>query len=306
MKFIDILRDRGLHRLRLPFRLILYVSFILLGFFGFSLLVNLTGAAALFSSRIALGLFQAGLALLVVWAAGHFLDRRPFAEFGFHIDRLWLRDLCFGLALGALLMTAIFLFEWALGWIRIRAFFETSTLLSSIPTQAFFWSQFGQALVFYVLAALAEELFFRAYPFINLREGFEKIRVNPQAAGWLSAVLTSAVFGLAHLSNPHATWISTVNIFFAGMMLSVGFIYSRQAALSIGLHFTWNFFQGIIFGFPISGSVSSANLIRIEQFGAEWLTGGSFGPEAGLVGVAAMLLGTLLIVVYFKRRQSAG
>jgi hypothetical protein len=87
------------------------------------------------------------------------------------------------------------------------------------------------------------------------------------------------------------------------MMLSIGFIYNGQAALSIGLHFTWNFFQGIIFGFPISGTLSAANLIQIKQKGNELLTGGSFGPEAGLVGLTAMLLGTLLIILYFKRQQ---
>jgi hypothetical protein len=87
-------------------------------------------------------------------------------------------------------------------------------------------------------------------------------------------------------------------------MLCIGFIYSKQAALSIGLHFTWNFFQGVIFGFPISGTISPANLIRINQQGPELLTGGSFGPEAGLVGLAVMLLGSFVIIRYLKRRQT--
>jgi membrane protease YdiL (CAAX protease family) len=302
---INIFWDRELRRLRLLFRLVLYIAIILLGFFGFSLLVGMTGAYALFNSRIAIGLMEIGLALLAVWAAGRVLDHRAFAEFGFRFDRNWLRDLAFGLALGAFLMAAIFLVEWALGWIHIRGLFGTNTALSSLPTRADFWNQFGQSLIFYTLAAAAEELFFRAYPFINLREGLHNKRISKGQAAWLAAILTSVMFGLAHLGNPHATWISTLNIFFAGIMLSLGFIYSGQAALSIGLHFTWNFFQGVIFGFPISGTASSANLIRIEQRGAELLTGGSFGPEAGLVGLAAMVIGSLLIVRYYQRRQAA-
>ncbi len=303
MKFLNIFWNREQRRLRLVLRLILYVLFILLGFLGFSLLISLTGANALFSSRIASGIVQAGLALLVVWSSGRLLDRRAFAAFGFRIDQRWLKDLCFGLILGAVLIAAIFLFEWALGWVKVTGFFGTNTMLSSFPTRSYFWSQFAQAFIFYLLAAFAEELFFRAYPFINLTEGFHHNRINKQQAAWLAAILTSAIFGLAHLGNPHATWISTLNIFFAGMMLSIGFIYNGQAALSIGLHFTWNFFQGIIFGFPISGTLSAANLIQIKQKGNELLTGGSFGPEAGLVGLTAMLLGTLLIILYFKRQQ---
>jgi membrane protease YdiL (CAAX protease family) len=305
MKILDIFWNRDLHRLRLLFRLALYITVILLGLIGLPLFVSLTGTYALFGSRIAYGLFQAGLAFLAVWVCGRFLDKRAFVAFGFRIDRQWLRDLAFGLALGALLMAAIFLFEWALGWIRISAFFGTNSALSSIPTRAFFWNQFGQSLVFYFLADLAEELFFRAYPFTNLSEGLRNKRVSKEQAAWLAALLTSAVFGLAHLSNPHASWVSTLNIFFAGIMLTLGFIYSGQAALSIGLHFTWNFFQGVVFGFPISGTLSPANLIRIEQHGANLLTGGPFGPEAGLVGLAAMIIGSILITLYFKHRQAA-
>ena len=305
MKFLNIFWNFELHRLRLFWRLVLYVAIILLGFFGFSLLVGMTGAYALFNSRIGIGLMEIGLALLAVWATGRVLDHRAFSEFGFRFDRNWLRDLAFGLALGAFLMATIFLLEWALGWIRISAFFGTNTALSSLPTRAFFWNQFGQSLTFYILAAAAEELFFRAYPFVNMVESFQNKRINRQQAAWLAVVLTSAVFGLAHLGNPHATWVSTLNILMSGIMLCLGFVYNGQAALSIGLHFTWNFFQGVIFGFPVSGTLSPANLIRIEQQGAELWTGGAFGPEAGLVGVAAMLIGSFLIVMYFRRRQAA-
>jgi uncharacterized protein len=58
-------------------------------------------------------------ALLSVWLAGRFLDRRPFADFGFHLNARWWLDLFFGLALGALLMTAVFLTELVLGWVKV-------------------------------------------------------------------------------------------------------------------------------------------------------------------------------------------
>ena len=135
-------------------------------------------------------------------------------------------------------------------------------------------------------------------------ESFHNHKISRKQALWLAAILTSALFGVAHLGNPHASWISTVNIFFAGIMLSLGFIYSGEAALSIGLHFTWNFVQGVIFGFPISGTISQANLIRIEQNGPDLLTGGLFGPEAGLVGLLAMSVGSLAIIFYLQSQHS--
>ena len=58
----------------------------------------------------------------------------------------------------------------------------------------------------------------------------------------------------------------------------------------MGLHLSWNLFQGPIFGFPVSG-LRTTGLVSLESVGPDLLTGSTFGPEASLVGVAVSLLG---------------
>ena len=97
---------------------------------------------------------------------------------------------------------------------------------------------------------------------------------------------------------------STLNIALAGIFLGLGLIWTNELAIPIGLHISWNLVQGNVFGFPVSGTTTvGATVIQIEQSGPIWLTGGAFGPEAGVLGIAAMLLGMLLIWLYLRRQQ---
>jgi membrane protease YdiL (CAAX protease family) len=233
---------------------------------------------------------------LTLFLAGRLLDRRPFAAFGFHFNQRWWEDFGFGLFLGGLLMALIFLAEWALGWIEIRG-----TLFSFIPEISFAVGIFALA-IHYLGVGFYEEMLFRGYFLRNLAEGLNLPKIGPKTALLLAWVISSGVFGLAHLGNPNATWISSLNIAIAGLFLGLGYLLTRELALPIGLHITWNFFQGGVFGFPVSGTGNRASFIAIQQGGPEVWTGGAFGPEAGLIGLLAMLLGSLLIWIWVRLR----
>jgi membrane protease YdiL (CAAX protease family) len=227
---------------------------------------------------------------------GRWIDRRKFTDFGFRFSGKWWRELIFGLILGASLMSLIFLFGWLTGTIRI-----TGHLKSYLPDGQFSMG-FIQALMIYLLVGFYEELLFRGYYLVNLSEGLKLKWINKRWALILAWVISSVVFGLLHADNPNATWISTVNIIVAGIFLGLGMVLTGNLAISIGLHITWNFFQGNIFGFPVSGTRNGATLIATELTGPEWLTGGAFGPEAGVLGLIAMVLGSLLIVLWVSRK----
>ena len=232
-----------------------------------------------------------------IWLAGRLFDRRKFADFGVHVSPNWWRDLGFGLLLGAVLMALIFLIEYAVGWVTITSTFHIEN------TQSTFWLGIFMRFLFFVSVGIYEEFIFRGYQLKNVAEGFNAFkRISPKTAILISLLLTSAVFGLAHLSNPNATWVSSFNIFLAGIFLAMGFLLTGELAIPIGLHITWNFFQGNVFGFPVSGTQAGVTLISIQQGGPALFTGGAFGPEAGLIGIAAMILGSLLTIWYVKWR----
>jgi membrane protease YdiL (CAAX protease family) len=236
-------------------------------------------------------------AILTVWLAGRFLDRRPFSAFGFHLGAGWWLDLLFGMVLGALLITAVFLVELGLGWVRVTGAFETHGTNASfaasmlLPTAAFL------CIGFY------EETVFRGYQLKNAAEGLNYPSLGPRGAVLLAWVLSSVFFGVLHADNPNATPISTLNIVLAGLMLGFGYVLSGELAIPIGLHITWNFFQGAVYGFPVSGfGAFGPTLLTTEQGGPELWTGGSFGPEGGLLIPAVMLLGISLVALWTRLR----
>jgi len=139
---------------------------------------------------------------------------------------------------------------------------------------------------------------------VNISEGLRGKWISNRWTLILAWAISSVVFGLLHGSNPNASWISTVNIIIAGIFLGLGMVLTGNLSISIGLHITWNFFQGNVFGFPVSGTRTGATLIATELVGPEWLTGGAFGPEAGVLGLAAMLIGSLLMVFWIRRSRS--
>ena len=193
-------------------------------------------------------------------------------------------------------MTAIFSFQWMAGWVTI-----TGTWVSTVPT-ASFAQVIWMPVVLFAVVAIAEELLSRGDQILNLTEGFGGLgrRVDLLLA-W---VVSSSIFGFLHFFNPNSTWMSTTNLVLAGFFLGLGYVLTGELAISIGLHFTWNFFQGNVFGFPVSGTdVHGGTVLAIQQSGPALWTGGAFGPEAGLLGLLSMLAGAALILLWVKWRH---
>ncbi|MDF2703493.1 MAG: Abortive infection protein [Rubrobacteraceae bacterium] len=304
--------DEGTGRLRAPWRLLLqYLAYTVAVPLFANLLAGaflLAGMGAGSSGTSALagspllpvigGVAGLGGALLSVWLAGRFLDRRPFADFGFHLSGGWWLDLLFGMALGALLMTTVFLVQSGLGWVTVTGSFES--LVPGAP----FWLAVLVPATLFVCVGFYEELVSRGYQLRNAAEGLNSSSLGPRGAVLLAWALSSAFFGYLHAANPNATILSTANVALAGLMLGCGYVLTGELAIPIGLHVTWNFFQGTVFGFPVSGlRIGGATFLSIEQGGPDLWTGGPFGPEGGLLAPAAMALGILLTVLWVRLRR---
>lgn len=299
------------HRIRTGFRLtvqfILYVGLTA----GLGAALTTFGPHKKLSSDAPMWFFLCYACILLAsgfistWLTGRFLDRRPYSDFGFHFNKNWWIDLSFGMALGGILMALIFTIELTAGWLTISDVFymENPDLPFFVPILVFFFV--------FISVALSEELLSRGYILKNLSEGLTFGAMGAKRAILIAWILSSIVFGLLHLGNPHANFISTSNIIIAGMFLGLGYILTGELAIPIGLHISWNFFEGNIFGFPVSGNTIPAEVvtfIKIEQMGPELWTGGAFGPEAGLLGLGTMLLGMGAIVgwIRFRRGSSNG
>lgn len=236
-------------------------------------------------------------AVLSVWLAGR-LDRRSFKDFGFHLDGGWWLDLLFGLLLGAMLMTAVFLTQLVLGWVTVTGSFRS--LVPGVPFAPLILLPFAA----FLCVGIYEELFSRGYQLRNMAEGLDYPTLGPRGAVLAAWALSSLLFGVLHSLNPNASVQSTVNITLAGLMLGTAYVLTGELATPIGLHIAWNFFQGNVFGFPVSGLNSlGATFISTKQAGPQLWTGGAFGPEGGLLVTFATLAGILFTVLWVRLRR---
>jgi membrane protease YdiL (CAAX protease family) len=222
---------------------------------------------------------------LSVFLARRYLDRRTFASLGLNFNQHTLPDLLFGFVVSGSLIASIYTIEWVAGWLDFSGF-----AWQELPLLTVLFRTLIGLLAFGITASWNEELRYRGYLLQNLKDG-----INLRWA----ILLSSTGFAVYHLRNPDASWSSTLGIFLGGLFLAYGWVCTRQLWLSMGLHTGWNFFEGVVFGFPVSG-FNSFHLVRQTVSGPEWITGGAFGPEGGLIMALAMLSG--ITVIHWWRR----
>ena len=238
------------------------------------------------------GLFTAQLLELLViggsiYLTRQFIDKRDFVSLGFKLNRQAWQDLLLGIAIPGIMMGFIFVIEWSFGWLNFEGFAWQFHPISDVISNAL------SVFLIFVLVGWNEELLIRGFHLQTIASGSN--------LSW-GIFLSSAVFGILHLGNPNATWISAVGILFAGYFLAYGYVRTGQLWLSVGLHIGWNYFEGVVFGFPVSG-MDVFRLTRINVDGPVLWTGGTFGPEAGFVVIPALLLGAGLIRIYTRGRS---
>ncbi len=239
---------------------------------------------------VAIGFFvvRTFIALALIWVCLKWIDKRRFIDLGFQLTHDWWRELGVGFGFVMIAWTAIFLLSLAFGGATIVGFAWDFRDLASII------GALVVGLIFNLLVGVVEESDARGYILQNLAEG---IRLTPAIA------VSSLYFAALHLLNPSAGWLSTLGIFVAGILLATGYYVTRRLWFSIGMHAAWNFAEGPIFGFPVSG-LGMGGLFQLKISGPEWLTGGSFGPEASAL---AMIIEVVMIamLLYLTRGDNS-
>ena len=207
------------------------------------------------------------------------LERRNFGSVGFRFHRGWTRDFVIGSLMGAASLA-----------IAVGIAAAASAITFDVQTR-----ELGPLLrglliasVFFIVAGATEELVFRGFAFQALVHNL---------GGARAVAITSLIFGLAHISNPSVTAFSTINTVLAGLWLGVAYLMTRSLWLATALHWSWNFAMAFVFGLPVSGFTTLGQLAWLRgRVGSQvWISGGSYGPEAGVAATVALIISTLAI-----------
>lgn len=274
-------------KMRAGWRLLLFIATfmvfsyvllsILLGLLGLSrtAVENQTGLQALLLSGYSL------LPLLIAtWFMTRVVEGRPFVSVGLSFGRNSLQELLWGVFIGGGIISVFFLIGYVVSLFEVSGLFATAEFNKDLPIY----------LIAILLAAASEEFLFRGYPFQTLSEG---IGIYP------TLFLTAFIFGSFHWLNPHVSTLGLVNDGLAGILLGLAYIKVKSLWLPFGIHFSWNFFQGIIYSFPVSGIEFEARLFKIEMGKPAYLTGGAFGPEGSII-TTIILCASIGVLVMWK------
>lgn len=199
-------------------------------------------------------------------------DRMPAAWAGLGLHPWTLREFLLGLMLGGVMILV--------AWIPIALMAGVRFEGVDAPLL------FAEYTLYIVLSAAGEELLFRGYLFQRLME-----IVGATAAALLGAFF----FAAAHMWNPSLSLTGVLNLFLAGLLFAGAYLRTGSLWMPIGIHIAWNFVTAKIIGLPLSGVERGSSVLRTGLTGPDVITGGWFGPEGGLIGTVALLLGGLLL-----------
>ncbi|MEA2008055.1 MAG: CPBP family intramembrane glutamic endopeptidase [Chloroflexota bacterium] len=220
--------------------------------------------------------------IVSVYAARILLDQRSIISLGLKMNtRTWI-DLAAGIGISALMMGIIFLVEWVFGWLKFEGFaWNLETTQSLLPSILI-------TLGIFIIVGWQEELLSRGYWLQNLENGLNI---------YWAVGISSFIFAASHIWNPSFSIISLIGLIISAIFLAYGYTSSRRLWLPIGLHIGWNFFEGSVFGFPVSGLRTPSLILHTVNGPILW-TGGDFGPEAGLILLLALTVGIFFIWAY--------
>ncbi|WP_409341966.1 lysostaphin resistance A-like protein [Paenibacillus sp. MBLB4367] len=224
------------------------------------------------------GAFIAGT--LIMYAA---FERKRGWNLGFKQGRV-LRRTIEGLLAGIVLMTAAGLLIWVCGGISGIGIAFDRNVLASMST----------GLLMFTIVSVNEELFARGY--LQGLIGYHFGRT-------VAVIASSLLFAALHLQNNSVldNPLPLLNLFLAGIILGVSREASGGLWMPIGLHLTWNYFQGYVYGFEVSGTTVDS-LVHLTRRGSDTISGGSFGAEGSALTTLVLLLGIFAIVHYYRSR----
>lgn len=217
--------------------------------------------------------------VFIIWLFNKYIDKMPFKSLGFRNKNLK-EDLFYGFSFGfGIMLTGFFLLK------------STSELFITGYTLSL--NEVILNLSIFLFVAITEEILFRGYVLQNLLASMNQ---------YYALFFSSLLFSLMHIGNPSISYLPLINLFLAGILLGMSYILTKNLWLPIALHLSWNFFQGTVFGFNVSG-IKSFTVIKIQYHESNIWNGGSFGFEGSVTCILLQLIGICILYLIIRNRK---
>jgi len=211
----------------------------------------------------------------------YFVDDQGYQSLGLGFANFG-TDMIRGIIWAVGILSVAFLGVWAMGSVSI------------LDTQELGISLLGY-LSFFLLVAIVEEVVFRGY----------LLQMVTDHLNYIVGIAISAIgFAIVHLGNDHFTWIAFCNLTLGGVLMSLLYLKYHRLYVPIGFHWLWNYFQGNVLGFGVSGN-DVLGVLQIEVGEPEWLSGGYFGLEGSLVTCVLLLLSSLYLFTQLRESEQS-
>lgn len=231
------------------------------------------------TQRLISGVFNLAGTFLVIWLFMKFVDKEHFVKLGFQTKNR-LKEFITGITIGLIIMTTgyfLLLIFKEIYFIKVN--FDLKEILISV--------------VYFTIVAFVEETLIRGYVLKNIMSSFNK---------YAALIVSSILFSLMHAFNPNVDLFSLFNLFLAGILLGLSYIYTKNLWFPIALHFSWNLFQTLL-GFNVSGQ-DTYSIIEFKINESNLLNGGAFGFEGSYLSIIAQLLTIIAIGIYYNRKKT--
>ncbi|MFT8316442.1 MAG: CPBP family intramembrane glutamic endopeptidase [Clostridium sp.] len=219
------------------------------------------------------------LSIVIFWRK---FDKKPLRDIGLINLKDGCKDLIIGLIFGAVTLTIVFFILLVTGNVKLIAPLNRPNFNISALT----------GLILFIFVGINEEMFARGYCFTVLKQSTNK---------WIALIVSSIIFAAMHSLNSGISFLSYVNLFLFALLAMYMTIKSGNLWLSIGLHITWNYFEGNVFGFLVSGNETNG-IYNVRNTADNIINGGQFGPEGGLIVTLVLILSFLFIWKFYKRK----
>ncbi|HMQ53137.1 MAG TPA: type II CAAX endopeptidase family protein [Anaerolineae bacterium] len=216
---------------------------------------------------------------LMLWGWLALFEKRPYWTLGLELAGAWWKYLR-GILVGLVMFSASVGLLGLLGYTAVES--GTSqpqgvTALGGVLLVLFGW----------VVQGAGEEILTRGWLLQVIGARYRPV--------W-GILLSTLLFALFHLCNPNVSLVAMLNLALFGLFAALYTLYEGGLWGIFSIHSVWNWAQGNLFGFEVSGMPpAGGSLFNLMETGPDLITGGPFGPEGGLAVTTVLVISCLLV-----------